>query len=228
MVSYPNVAPGTFLARPNRFLARVCIEGTEVLCHVMNTGRCRELLVPGADVWCRRHDDPARKTAWSLITVRKGERLVNLDSQVPNRLAAQWLEAGGLGPVSDVRPEQRYGDARFDLRFTAGGRICWMEVKGVTLEEDGVARFPDAPTERGVKHLGHLCRAAGEGYGAYALFLCQMEGIRRLEPNWRTHPAFGEAMVRAQAAGVRLLALQCTVSPDAVAVSGAVPVSLGR
>ena len=226
MIVYPNTVRGQFLARPNRFLARVLLDGREVLCHVKNTGRCRELLVPGAEVWCQHHDDPKRRTAWSLITVRKGTRLVNLDSQVSNRLAAQWLAGGGLGAVADIRPEQRCGDARLDLRFCRGGRSCWMEVKGVTLEQDGVARFPDAPTERGVRHLEVLRRIAGTGDGAYALFVCQMDGIARVEPNWATHPAFGEALRRAEAAGVTLLALQCAVTADTIDVAGPVPVVL--
>ena len=227
MICYPDTKRGIFLERPNRFLAKVLLDGEETLCHVKNTGRCRELLRPGAGVWCQHHRDPARKTAWSLITVEKGTRLFNLDSQVPNRLAAQWLQGGGLGAeVAQLQPEQRYHESRFDFRFLSGGRPCFLEVKGVTLETGGRARFPDAPTERGTKHLRCLSEAAQEGYGAFVLFVCQMGGIDVVEPNWDSDPDFAAELCRVEHAGVQVLAVQCTVKTDAIAVAGPVPVRL--
>ncbi len=227
MIVYPETHQGVFLARPNRFLARVLLEGEEQLCHVRNTGRCRELLIPGTPVWCCRHQDPGRKTQWSLITVQKGERLVNLDSQVPNRLAAQWVREGGLGTTpAGLQAERTFGDSRFDLAFQLEGRRCFLEVKGVTLERDGTACFPDAPTARGAKHLRGLKQAAQMGYGAYVLFVCQMGGITRLEPNWDADPLFSGELSCAAAAGVNVLAVECSVERDAIAVTGRVPVRL--
>ena len=227
MIRYPEMHRGTFLQRPNRFLARVEIDGREETAHVKNTGRCRELLVPGADVWCMHHDDPNRKTQWSLITVSKNGVLFNLDSQVPNRLAGEWITSGGLGITAEhAKAEHRYGDARLDWYFEAEGRPCLLEVKGVTLEEGGVARFPDAPTERGVKHLNHLRQAVSEGYGAWVLFVCQMAGISRVEPNVEKDPAFARALWLAQEAGVELRAVECDVTPDSIAAARPVPVVL--
>ena len=164
MIRYDDMKQGTFLSRPNRFVAHVEIGGQEEICHVKNTGRCRELLLPGTAIWCQHHDDSDRKTAWSLITVQKGERLVNLDSQVPNKLALEYVRSGGLGFVPDrVKAEQTYGQSRFDLYYEAGPCRGFVEVKGVTLEESGVARFPDAPTERGCKHLRELQAAVDAG-----------------------------------------------------------------
>lgn len=227
MIHYDNIHKGMFLRRPNRFLAHVLIEDREVVAHVKNTGRCGELLIPGAEVWCTYHDDPKRKTQWSLITVRKGDTLFNIDSQVPNRLAGEWMACGGLGvPVEQRKAEHRYGDARLDWYFVSEGRPCLLEVKGVTLEQDGVARFPDAPTERGAKHVHHLRQAAAEGYGAYILFVCQMAGIARVEPNIDRDPAFAQALWMAQEAGVQLLAVECDVTPDTITAARPVPVVL--
>ena len=225
MISYSEVQPAVFLERCNRFLARVSIQGRETACHVKNTGRCAELLRPGAAVWCQHHSGGSRKTRWSLITVDKDGALFNLDSQVPNRLAGEWLASGGLGvAAAHAKAEHRYGDARLDWYFEAAGRPCLLEVKGVTLEENGVARFPDAPTERGVKHLNHLRQAISEGYGAYVLFVCQMAGISRVEPNAEKDPAFAKALWQAREAGVKLLAVECDVTPDTIAVARPVPV----
>ena len=157
---YANMVPGTFLSRPNRFIAHVEIDGRTETVHVKNTGRCRELLPAGAQVWCQRSDNPARKTKYDLITVRKGELLINMDSQAPNIAAEEWLRSGGLGEIENLRRETVHGDSRFDLSFTKDGRQCFLEVKGVTLENQGVCAFPDAPTERGAKHLRGLLRAA--------------------------------------------------------------------
>ena len=195
MIFYPNMVPGTFRARPNRFIALVEIDGRVETCHVKNTGRCRELLIPGAKVWCRHHDDPNRKTAWSLITVQKGSRPVNIDSQIPNKLAIDYVNRGGLGFLPDlVKAEQTFGQSRFDLYYEADGRKGFVEVKGVTLEEDGIARFPDAPTERGVKHLKELQEAAKQGYDAWVLFVVQMSDVKHFEPNTARDPSFAAAL----------------------------------
>lgn len=227
MIEYPNMVPGRFLARPNRFLAQVELNGVAETCHVKNTGRCRELLLPGTQVWCQHHDDPGRKTAWSLITVQKGDRLVNMDSQVPNRAAREYLEQGGLGFVPDlVKPEQTFGQSRFDLYYEAGGRKGFVEVKGVTLEEDGVARFPDAPTVRGSKHLRELQAAAVRGYEAWAMFVIQMADLRWFEPNDPRDPAFGAALREAVRNGVRVRAVSCRVTPSTLEIDGPVEVRL--
>lgn len=227
MIQYDNVKEGSFFSRPNRFLSHVVIDGKEEICHVKNTGRCRELLQPGAEVWCQHHDDPGRKTAWSLITVKKGQRLVNMDSQIPNRLAAEYVKNGGLGFVPDlVKTEQTYGNSRFDVYYEAGERRGFVEVKGVTLEEDGIARFPDAPTERGKKHLLELQSAAANGYEAWVLFVIQMPDILRFEPNWPRDPAFAEALCQVAKNGVRVRAVECTVTPDSLAITKEVPIAL--
>lgn len=227
MITYPNIYPGTFLSRSNRFLAHVQIGGREEICHVKNTGRCRELLVPGAAVWCQQHDDPKRKTQWSLITVQKGSRMVNLDSQIPNALACDYVRTGGLGFVPElVQREQTYGNSRFDLYYRCGQRQGFVEVKGVTLEEHGVARFPDAPTQRGRKHLLELQKAAAEGYEAWALFVLAMPDIRRFEPNWSRDPDFAEALCQAAENGVRIQAVECAVTADTIVITKEVPVCL--
>ena len=225
-MNYGEMVPGTFLARPNRFIAHVVIDGRVEVCHVKNTGRCRELLPEGAQVWCKRADDPKRKTKFDLIAVQKGRRLINMDSQAPNAAAKEWLAAGGLGPVENVRSEVVHGDSRFDLAFTLNGRPCFLEVKGVTLERDGVCAFPDAPTERGAKHLRGLAQAAQEGYGAYVLFVIQMEDVQYLHPNDATDPAFGEALRAAARQGVQVLAVDCKVGVGSVEIRNPVEVRL--
>lgn len=220
------MVPGVFLSRPNRFVAHVQIDGKTEVCHVKNTGRCRELLPAGADVWCLESGNPARKTRFDLITVRKGERLINMDSQAPNLAAREWLLAGGLGEIQDLRPETVHGDSRFDFSFVKDEKRCFLEVKGVTLENDGVCAFPDAPTERGSKHLRGLARAAGEGYGAYVLFVVQMEAVRYMHPNDDTDPAFGRALREAAAAGVQILAVDCKVTPGTMIIDKSLPVIL--
>ena len=225
-MTYANMVPGTFLARPNRFIARVEIGGEVQVVHVKNTGRCRELLPAGAKVWCQKSDNPARKTQYDLITVEKGSRLINMDSQAPNAAAMEWLLRGGLGPVENLRPETVHGDSRFDFSFTLAGKPCLLEVKGVTLEENGVCAFPDAPTLRGAKHLRGLTEAARQGWGAYVLFVIQMENIRFLHPNDRTDPDFGAALREAAAQGVQVLARACHIAPDTMEICGEVPVNL--
>lgn len=223
---YAHMVPGIFRARPNRFIASVEIQGREETVHVKNTGRCRELLVPGALVWCRRDENPKRKTGYDLIAVEKAGRLINMDSQAPNQAAREWLLGGGLGPVADLKPETVHGDSRFDFSFTLDERTCFLEVKGVTLENGGICAFPDAPTERGRKHLLGLARAAREGYGAYVLFVIQMADVISLRPNDRTDPAFGGALREAAAAGVQVLAMDCAVTPQTMALRSPVPVVL--
>lgn len=225
-MEYGKMVPGVFLARPNRFIAHVQIDGREEVCHVKNTGRCRELLPPGAEVWCQESDNPARKTKYDLITVKKGDRIINMDSQAPNTAAREWLLAGGLGEISELRPETVHGDSRFDFSFMKDGKRCFLEVKGVTLENDGVCAFPDAPTERGTKHLRGLIRAAEEGFGAYVLFVVQMENVRYLHPNDATDPAFGKTLREAAEAGVKILAMDCRVTPGSMALNKSLPVCL--
>ena len=223
---YSRMIPGKFLARPNRFIAYVEIVGQPEVVHVKNTGRCRELLPVGAQVWCQQSDNPTRKTKYDLITVRKGSRLINMDSQAPNLAAKEWLAAGGLGEIENLRAETKHGDSRFDFSFTKEGRQCFLEVKGVTLETDGVCAFPDAPTERGAKHLRGLAEAAREGYGAYVLFVIQMADVQYLHPNDATDPEFGKALREAAANGVNVLAVDCEVTADEMKIRNFVPVVL--
>ena len=223
---YGEMVEGIFLRRPNRFIAHVLIDGREAVCHVKNTGRCRELLVPGCRVWCEKSKNPARKTAFDLIAVEKGTRIINMDSQAPNAAAGEWLRAGGLGPITELRAESFYEDSRFDFSFTLDGRRCYLEVKGVTLENDGVCAFPDAPTLRGAKHLRGLIRAAEEGFGAYVLFVIQMGDVVYLHPNEVTDPAFGDALRSAAAAGVTVMAMDCYVTPDTMELRRRVEVRL--
>ena len=232
---YGKILPGVFLARPNRFIAHVELEGRVEVCHVKNTGRCRELLVPGAKVWLERSANPTRKTKYDLIAVEKerpsGPLLINMDSQAPNKVFGEWAAAGGLGFVPTLlRPEAVYGNSRFDyyweLPEKSGDRRGFWEVKGVTLEENGVARFPDAPTLRGVKHLEELVLARGAGYEAGVCFIVQMAGMDHVEPNDATHPGFGAALRRAAQAGVAVLALECAVEPGRLTVSREIPVRL--
>ena len=223
---YENMVEGVFLRRPNRFIAHIVIDGQEQICHVKNTGRCRELLTPGATVWCEVAQNPMRKTKFDLITVQKGNRLINMDAQAPNTAAMEWLLSGGLGKVENLRSETVYGDSRFDFSFALDGRRCFLEVKGVTLEHEGVCAFPDAPTERGTKHLRGLTKAVEEGCGAYVLFVIQVEDVEYLHPNDATDPAFGAALRQAAQAGVQVLAVDCRVTADTMTVGDVVPVRL--
>ena len=215
---YKNMIPGIFLARPNRFIAHVEIEGQVEICHVKNTGRCKELLVPGCTVYCQRAGNPNRKTKYDLIAVQKGERLINMDSQAPNIAAGEWLASGGLGEISELRAEVKQGDSRFDFSFVKDGRRCFLEVKGCTLEEDGVCAFPDAPTERGAKHIRGLTALAREGCGAYILFVIQMADVKYIRPHDETDPEFGRALREAAANGVQVIAMDCAVDADSMEV----------
>lgn len=209
---YENMIPGKFMDRPNRFIAHIEIDGQVQTVHVKNTGRCRELLTPGATVWCQKSSNPARKTQYDLITVEKGHRLINMDSQAPNTAAKAWLASGGLGEISELKAEAIHGDSRFDFTFIKDGRRCFLEVKGVTLELDDICAFPDAPTQRGAKHLRGLTRLAQEGYGAYVLFVIQMSDVKYLHPNDATDPEFSTALREAARNGVQVLAMDCAVT----------------
>ena len=223
---YANMVPGIFLARPNRFIAHVEIRGQREVVHVKNTGRCRELLPPGAEVWCQQSHNPNRKTKFDLITVRKGSRLINMDSQAPNTATKEWLLSGGVGEIENLKAETFHGDSRYDFSFTKDGKLCFLEVKGVTLENDGICAFPDAPTERGAKHLRGLTEAAGEGFGAYVLFVIQMSDVKHLHPNDATDPNFGAALREAAAKGVTVLAVDCHITEDSMVIGKPVPVVL--
>ncbi len=223
-MTYANCRTGIFRARPNRFIAIVEVDGVDTVCHVKNTGRCKELLVPGCTVVLEAAANPARKTPYDVIAVYKGDRLINMDSQAPNQVAAEFL--ADRFPGAAIRREVRYGDARLDFYVEHGEDTWYIEIKGCTLERDNVGYFPDAPTQRGVKHLEHLIRAVEEGHKAAALFIVQMEGIAALRPNDDTHPAFGDALRRAAAAGVQVWAVDCTVTPDTLTHRATVPVEL--
>lgn len=223
---YERIVPGRFLARPNRFIAYVEIDGQVQTVHVKNTGRCRELLREGARVWCQKSENPARKTGFDLIAVEKGNLLINMDAQAPNAAAMEWLQNGGLGKLEDLRAETTHGDSRFDFSFTLEGKPCFLEVKGVTLETDGVCAFPDAPTARGEKHLRGLMAEAEAGCGAYVLFVIQLSPVKYFHPNDVTDPKFARALREAAARGVKILAMDCAVTPDSMTVQKPVPIRL--
>ena len=225
-MQYGKMVPGRFLSRPNRFIAHIEIDGKEEICHVKNTGRCRELLPAGAQVWCLDAQSPQRKTRYDLITVQKGHRMINMDSQAPNAAAKEWLLAGGLGQIENLRPESTHGASRFDFSFTKDGVPCFLEVKGVTLETDGICAFPDAPTLRGAKHLRELTQLSREGYGAYILFVIQMSDVVYLHPNDATDPVFSAALREASHAGVHILAMDCSVTPDSMIMRNPVEIRL--
>ena len=226
---YNGIEKARFLSRPNRFIA-VCESAVgRVRAHVKNTGRCRELLVPGASVYLQRAASPQRKTGYSLICVERDGTLFNLDSQAPNQVFGEALECGvirlpGIGAPQRIVPEVRYHDSRLDFYIEGTTASAFVEVKGVTLLENGIARFPDAPTERGIKHLEHLCRAAKEGIRAFVVFVLAFSGARAFAPNWRTHRAFGEALVRAREEGVGVLAWDCRVRKDEISIRAPVRV----
>ena len=225
-MKYENMVSGRFLCRPNRFIAHVEIEGNIETVHVKNTGRCRELLPEGALVWCQKCGNPNRKTQYDLICVQKGDRLINMDSQAPNIAVGQWLKSGNFGDVTQVRPEVKFENSRFDFSFQKNGKPCFMEVKGVTLENDGVCAFPDAPTARGAKHLRELIRAVEAGYQAYVLFVIQMSDVQYLHPNDATDPDFSEALRQAARSGVEVVAMDCVITPESMELRKTVPVCL--
>lgn len=218
-MDYRNIKKGRFLNRPNRFTAQVEIDGEEHTVHVKNTGRCRELLTPDATVFLEKSNNPLRKTQYDLVAVYKGNILVNMDSQSPNKAVGEWLRSGGLleNPTL-VKPETKYGDSRLDFYIENEKEKMYAEVKGVTLEIDGTAKFPDAPTERGRKHLGELIKAKEEGYRAAAIFVIQMKGCKRFTPNEERDPAFAEELKRAYKSGVEMIAVDCIVTPDSITI----------
>ena len=224
-MKYERIETGKFIERPNRFIAYVEIAGQKETVHVKNTGRCAELLQPGATVYVQKADNPERKTQWDLIGVKKGKRMINMDSQIPNKVVEEWIRKGNLFPHATlIRPETTYKQSRFDLYVEEGERKIFIEVKGVTLEIDGVVKFPDAPTERGVKHIKELCEALEDGYEAYVFFVIQMKGVKYFTPNMVTHAAFGDALRNAQEQGVRILAYDCKVGKDSIEIHKEVPV----
>ena len=226
-MKYSKVVEGIFLERPNRFIAYVLIEGVRTICHVKNTGRCRELLVPGVTVYLEQSDNPNRKTMYDLIAVRKGDLLINMDSQAPNAAIKEWLNQGGLVGRPDLLiPECKHGESRFDFYMEQSNQKIFIEVKGVTLETDGVALFPDAPTERGVKHVRHLTKLCAEGMDAYLIFVVQFKPVKEMRPNDAMHAEFGEALRRAKEAGVKILCYDCLVTPDTMIINQSVPVYL--
>lgn len=227
MISYSNIVEGIFIERPNRFIAYVEIEGQLEKCHVKNTGRCKELLVRGVRVYLEPATNPERKTKFSLISVEKEGAMVNIDSQVPNKVIREWLETGALfsNPTLIVQ-EKTFGNSRFDFYLETSESKVFIEVKGCTLEENGVIRFPDAPTERGVKHIKELIEARKLGYEAYIIFLIQMEKATWFEPNVKTHAAFGEVLKEAHEKGVKIICLNSCVTPNTIGVKGEVPYRL--
>ena len=226
-MKYAHIARAIFLERPNRFIAIVDIQGQRETVHVKNTGRCKELLIPGTEVILEKSDNPARKTAYDLVCVYKGNRLINMDSAAPNQAAAEWIREGGLFPEKvSVTTEKTFGNSRFDIYAESEKRKAFIEVKGVTLEENGVVRFPDAPTIRGVKHVEELIRCLEEGYEAYLLLVIQMKDVRYFEPNRETHPKFGETLKEAADAGVHILAYDCAITEDSMKICDPVPVKL--
>ena len=209
---YNNITRAIFLDRPNRFIANVDIEGHIETVHVKNTGRCKELLIPGCEVWLNAPGTLGRKTKYDLVAVRKDSGILfNIDSQAPNKVVKEWLQGQNYDTVV---PEYTYGDSRIDFYMTRGEDRFLMEVKGCTLEVDGIGYFPDAPTERGVKHLRELTKATKDGYKAMLAFVIQMDGVSEVRPNIETHPEFGTALAEAKAAGVEVLFLKCHVEPD--------------
>lgn len=231
-MKYDTIIRGTFLSRPNRFIARVLVNGMEETVHVKNTGRCRELLIPSCTVILACSGNPARKTKYDLVAVWKERKekpplLINMDSQIPNDAAWEWLCKGTLfSPNAVIRREVTHGDSRFDFYIEDGDRRVFLEVKGVTLEENGTALFPDAPTERGVKHLRHLISCMTEGFEAYLLFVIQMKGISEFRPNDTMHREFGDTLRKAAEAGVNILAMDCVVTEDSITVDATVKVIL--
>ncbi len=223
---YAQIRPATFLARPNRFVARVELDGREETVHVKNTGRCRELLAPGFRVYLAAAENPARKTGYDLVAVQRGDRLINLDAQAPNKVFGEWAAGGGLPGLTLLRPETAWGESRFDFYWESAAQRGFVEVKGVTLEVDGGAYFPDAPTLRGVKHLRELAAARAQGYRAAVCFVIQMEGVDFFSPNDATHPQFGQALREAAAAGVEVWAYDCAVTPDSLTLRAPVPLRL--
>lgn len=226
-MKYNNIAEGRFISRPNRFIANVEIGGEIVVCHVKNTGRCRELLLPGARVFLEESGNPNRKTRFDLISVYKGRELVNIDSQAPNKIFAEFVnESGVFGNITKIKPETAYKNSRFDFYIENDSERIFAEVKGVTLEENGTALFPDAPTMRGVKHLRELIDARRNGYRCAVVLIIQMKGVKCFSPNRRMHPEFAEALSEAKENGVEIYAFDCMVSEDEITADKPIDIEL--
>ena len=226
-MKYNKTVKAVFLERPNRFVAKVNLDGEEIYCHVKNTGRCRELLVPGAQVWLEDSENPNRKYRYSLVTVRKGDRLVNMDSQAPNKAVGEWLKNAGLfDDIRVLKAESRYGTSRFDFYCEYEDKKAYIEVKGVTLENDNIVSFPDAPTERGARHVSELIECIKDGYEAYIIFVVQMKNVLHFEPNAVNDPAFAEALKRAEKEGVNIIAVDCSVSETEMVIEDFVSVKI--
>jgi sugar fermentation stimulation protein A len=224
---YNNIYRAKFLSRPNRFIAHVEIDGKTEVCHVKNTGRCKELLTDNATVFVQKSDNPNRKTQYDLIGVLKGEKMINMDSQIPNKVFGEWAKSSGFfGDLTLIKAEKTYGNSRFDYYLETETDRIFVEVKGVTLEEDGVVMFPDAPTERGVKHINELCNCTKEGYKAYIFFIIQMDDVKYFTPNRKTHSAFADALKNAAENGVGIYALDCKVTEDSIVADKFVEVIL--
>lgn len=232
-IKYKNIVKGVFVERPNRFIAKVLVNGFEEVVHVKNTGRCKELLIKGATVYLSTSDNPDRKTKYDLIGVDKatdsGILRINMDSQIPNDVVDEWLKKGNLfSEKAKIKREVFYNKSRFDFYIEDGNRKAFLEVKGVTLEKNGVASFPDAPTERGIKHINELIDAVNEGYEGYIFFVIQMKNVNLFTPNYKTHPEFGEALKIAHNCGVKILAFDCIVTDDSIVVDKEIKVNLNR
>ncbi|MCR4718976.1 MAG: DNA/RNA nuclease SfsA [Firmicutes bacterium] len=226
-MKYCNIKKGTFISRPNRFIAEVNVEGKKEICHVKNTGRCKELLIPGCTVYLDKSNNIERKTKYDLVAVEKGDKLINMDSQAPNKVFGEWLENGGyFEDITLIKPECKYENSRFDFYIETKNRKIFAEIKGVTLEENGIVKFPDAPTERGVKHINELCDAVKNGYEAYIFFVVQMEECLYFTPNRETHSTFADALVKASKKGVNIKCLNCFVEPDILSIKDFVDVKL--
>ena len=227
IMKYQNICDGVFISRPNRFIAEVEINGKRERVHVKNTGRCRELLTPGATVYLQEAANSNRSTRYDLIVAKKGRRLINMDASAPNIAFYEYLQSGlHIDGVTSVKPETKYGSSRFDFYVEAQNRRIFIEVKGVTLEEDGVVMFPDAPTERGIKHLNELAQCVREGYEAQVVFVVQMSDVLHFTPNIKMHRAFGDALVSAKSVGVTIVAFDCDVAPNSMTIGKAVEVRL--
>lgn len=224
-MEYNNIVKGRFIDRPNRFIANCEINGKTEVCHVKNTGRCKELLVQGTTVYLQKSDNPNRKTQYDLIAVQKGERLINMDSQIVNSVALEYVPRL-FDKIKFIKPEYTYGNSRFDIYIETETDRIFVEVKGVTLESGGVTAFPDAPTVRGVKHLKELQKAVKEGYKAFALFVIQINDVKYFEPNRNTHPEFADELKKAAENGVNLLAFDCKVTPHSIEIDKRVPIKL--
>lgn len=226
-MKYNNILKGKFISRPNRFIAYVEIDGNEEVCHVKNTGRCKELLTPNATVFIQKNDNPKRKTKFSLIGVIKGDRMINMDSQVTNKVVHEWISKGNLlKDVTLIKPETKYKNSRFDFYVETKYQKIFIEVKGVTLENNGIVKFPDAPTERGVRHLRELVDCVKEGYDAYVIFVIQMKDVVHFEPNVETHKEFGDTLKYAKENGVNIVAVDCLVDEDSINIRDYVDVIL--